>query len=467
MNEEELRRLIDEPSIRTQVGAVQLAEAFLERIAERDEYNAVMTLTPELALADARSADAARSRRSPLPLDGLPILVKDNIDVAGIRCTVGSRLFYDRVADCDATVVHRLREAGAVILGKTFLHEFAFGVTSNAILGACRNPWDTTRIPGGSSGGSGAALAADFAIGALGTDTGGSVRLPAAIDGVTGLRPTSGAVSNHGVYPLSPSLDTVGPMARSAADVAALFAAMRGYDPQDPWSLTAPAEPAAPVSSLRGLRIAIVEEFFFDGAEPQIEHLVRDAAERLRELGARIFTLAIPGAEAAFTSAGELARAEAAAVYEPYLDDPQAVMSDEIRERFELGRKVGGVAVARAIAHMMRWRRSIAEIFAQSADVLLTPTVAVPTFPIEGTKMLPAAMTLTRLTYPWSFAGTPALSVPCGFSFDGMPVGVQLVAAPWREDVVLSTAAAYQRVTDWHRRRPMVSAEAAAASSVK
>jgi aspartyl-tRNA(Asn)/glutamyl-tRNA(Gln) amidotransferase subunit A len=466
MTEEELRRLIDEPSARAQVSAVELAEAFLGRIAVRDEYNAVMTLTPELALADARSADAARSRRSPLPLDGLPLLVKDNIDVAGIRCTVGSRLFYDRVAERDATVVRRLREAGAVILGKTFLHEFAFGVTSNAILGACRNPWDPTRIPGGSSGGSGAALAADFAIGALGTDTGGSVRLPAAINGVTGLRPTSGAVSNLGVYPLSPSLDTVGPMARSAGDLAALFAAMRGYDPEDPWSLAAP-EPAAAASPMRGLRIAIVEEFFFDGADPQIEHLVRDAAERLRQLGARIFTLAIPGAEAAFASAGELARAEAAAVYERYLDDPQTVMSDEIRERFELGRKVDGVAFARALAHMMRWRRSIAEIFTETADVLLTPTVAIPTFAIEGTKMLPAATALTKLTYPWSFAGIPALSLPCGFSFDGMPVGVQLVAAQWREDLLLATAVAYQKLTDWHRRRPMAPAEAAAASSVK
>jgi aspartyl-tRNA(Asn)/glutamyl-tRNA(Gln) amidotransferase subunit A len=463
---QELQRAVDERSVRSQIPATELAQAFLDRIAERDSYNAVLTPTPELALADARRADEARDAGKPLPLDGLPMLIKDNIDVAGVRCTVGSKLFFDRVAQGDATVVARLREAGAIILGKTFLHEFAFGVTSNGILGACRNPWDPARIPGGSSGGSGAAIAADFAIAALGTDTGGSVRLPAAIDGVTGLRPTFAAVSNRGVFPLAPSFDTVGPLARSAGDLAAVFAAMRGYDPLDPWSQQAPPMESVGAAGVRGLRIAIVEDFFFDGIDSQIEHLIRDAGERLRELGAQIFTHSLEGVERAYRAAMELASVEAAATYETHLDDPTAEMGQQSRERFAPGRGVAATAFARDLEHMMRWRRRIARLLTERFDVVLTPAVAVPTFAIDGITNKEAVGVLTRMTYPWSFAGVPAISIPCGFTFDHMPVGVQLVAAPWRDDLLLSVAEAYQRVTDWHRRRPDVPAKAVAATGV-
>lgn len=456
MTEDELRRLIDEPGLRAEVSATALAETFLERIAERDAFNAVLTPTPRVARDDARRADAARARGMPLPLDGMPILIKDNIDVAGERCTVGSKLFYDRVAENDAFVIERLRNAGAVILGKSFLHEFAFGATSNTILGTCRNPWDPARIPGGSSGGSGAALAADFAVGALGTDTGGSVRLPAAFNGVTGLRPTHGAVSNRGVHPLSPSFDTVGPMARSAGDVGALFGAMAGYDPGDTWSRRIPAEAFAQHDGVRGLRIGLIEGFFFEGADPQIAALVRAAAASLAELGARVSTLHLPDAEEAYDAATVMARAEACATYAQYLNDPRAVMGEDVRARFELGRSLSGADYADALETAMRWRRRLGHIFAEEADLLLTPTVPIPTPLVDGIDTLEATTVLTRSTYPWSLAGIPAVSFPCGFRDDGMPAGVQVAAAPFREDLVLAAAAAYQTVTDWHRRRPVI-----------
>ncbi|MBV8601939.1 MAG: amidase [Candidatus Eremiobacteraeota bacterium] len=458
--------LVDEPSRRREVSAETLARAMLERIERHDVYRALETTTPELALADARRVDAARAQKSPLPLDGLPIVVKDNVDVGGVRCGVGSKLFANRVAECDATVVRLLREAGAIVLGKTCLHEFAFGATSISILGACRNPWDPSRIAGGSSGGSGIAVAADFAVGALGTDTGGSVRLPAALCGIVGLRPTHGAVSNHGVQPLSPSFDTVGPMARSAADASALFAIMRRYDPDDPWSAKAPPHATISGDGLRGLRIAVLEPFFFEGIDPQIDGLIRAAIATLSELGARIVEFELAGVAEAYRAVTEMARAEATAVYEPYLDDPAVEMSDGVRERFALGRKLTGVGFANALRVMMRWRRELAHVFESSADLLLTPGVSRPTFPIEGTRNLEATEILTRMTYPWSFAGVPAICVPCGFRDDGMPVGFQLIAAPWREDLLFAAAERYQSVTSWHRARPKL-AEAVSASGVK
>ena len=465
MTPDELLRLIDEPALRSEVSATALAEAFLERIAERDAFNAVLTLTPRIALADARRADEARARGRPLPLDGMPILIKDNIDVGGARCTVGSKLFYDRIAAGDAFVVERLRSAGAVVLGKTFLHEFAFGATSNTILGKCRNPWDPDRIPGGSSGGSGAALAADFAVGALGTDTGGSVRFPAAFNGVTGLRPTHGAVSNRGVYPLSQSFDTVGPMARSAGDVATLFGIMAGYDPDDPWSRRMPVQAALPGGGLRGLRVAIAEGFFFENADSQIATLVRGAAALLGELGARVSTLHLAEAETAYDCATLMARAEACATYAEYLDDPQVVMGEDVRARFELGRLPSGADFAAAREAAMRWRRRLQRIFAEEADLLLAPTVAIPTPLVDGTDTLAATTVLTRTTYPWSVAGIPAISFPCGFRDDGMPAGVQLAAAPFREDLLFAVAGAHQTVTDWHRRRPVIPVAKAAHGS--
>ena len=237
MTDDEIRALVDDPALRSEVPAVYLAEAFLERLEGAETMHAMTTLTPELALAQAREVDGRRSRGQRLPLDGMPIVIKDNVDVAGVPTTVGSRLFADRTPTEDARVTLRLREAGAVILGKANMHELAFGATSaNEAYGAVVNPAAPDRIPGGSSGGSAAAVAADLCLAAIGTDTGGSVRLPASMCGVSGIRPTYGSVSNRGVQPVSASLDTVGALARAAADVRSLLAVIAGFDPADPTS---------------------------------------------------------------------------------------------------------------------------------------------------------------------------------------------------------------------------------------
>jgi aspartyl-tRNA(Asn)/glutamyl-tRNA(Gln) amidotransferase subunit A len=456
LTEDDLRQLIDDPRERVHVGAQMLADAFLGRIERLNPaLNAILTLTPEVAAADARRVDDARAVGQPLPLDGMPIVLKDNIDLGGVRCTAGSKVFADRIAERDAFVVERLRAAGGVVIGKAHLHEFAYGATSNSAFGAARNPWDRSRIPGGSSGGSGAALAADLTIAALGTDTGGSVRMPSAFNGVTGLRPTVGSVSNRGVYPLAASLDTVGPMARSAADVRALFASMKAFDAGDPWSRDAADRGAGPARpAIRGFRIGIVEEFFFDDADPEIVDRIQGAAGVLRDLGAAVVPFRISGVAEAYQSCTLLMRAEASALHDQRIDDERVPIGDDVRGRLRLGRDISGIELARVLAHRMQWRRDLTRLLSLDVDALLTPAIAVPTPTVEGTDMLSTTTLLTRMTLPWSFAGIPAISIPCGFRSDGMPVGMQIAAAPWQDDLVIDIAQSYQGATDWHRRRP-------------
>ena len=270
MNDADLRTLIDAPERRGEASALELTDAILDRIDGHRELGAYISVTAERARDAAREADQRRARGDSLgPLDGIPVALKDNIDLAGIPATAGSAWFRDRVPRRDAVVARRLRSAGAVIVGKTNMHELAFGATNdNPHFGTCANAWDAARIPGGSSGGSGAALGADLCLAALGTDTGGSVRIPAALNGVTALRPTYGSVSNRGVLPITPSLDTVGAMARSAFDTATVARAIAGYDRHDPYAV-ATARASLPASApaggpLRGLRVAIADGYFFD-----------------------------------------------------------------------------------------------------------------------------------------------------------------------------------------------------------
>jgi aspartyl-tRNA(Asn)/glutamyl-tRNA(Gln) amidotransferase subunit A len=413
-------------------------------------------VTPELARADAQRADNSRAAGRPLPLDGLPVALKDNIDVAGARTTVGSQVYADRVAERDATVTARLRAAGAVVLGKLHLHEFVYGVTSdNPWYGACRNPWDLDRIPGGSSGGSGAAVASDLCIAALGSDTGGSIRIPASLTGVTGLRPTLGAVSSRGAFPIARSFDTVGPLARSAADVMALVLQMAGYDPDDaralPGRLVEPATAGA-----EGLRIGLPEgEWFFGDLDPEIERAVRAAAERLGDLGARVVEIEIP--DAAVAAANDactiITRAEAYAIHRRvYHEQPERLGDDTVR-RLRLGELVTGAEFADALQAMHEWRRTMAAVLG-TVDLVLTPTCATTAPRRADSETIATTARLTRLTHPFSVAGMPALSLPCGMTESGMPIGVQLAAAPWADAVALRAAIAFQAASVWHRRRP-------------
>ena len=465
MRADEWIAVIDGPALRGRTSAEAMVQASLVRIAaSQPRINAYITVRAEEALAEARVLDERRSRGEATgPLAGLPVAVKDNIDVAGTLGTAGSAFWADRVPSHDAEVVRRMQAAGAVVVGKTALHEFAYGVTTNnPHFGPARNPWDPSRIPGGSSGGSGAALAADTCILALGTDTGGSVRIPAALNGVSSLRPTFGAISTRGSCPVSASLDTVGPMARALEDVAALFEVLAGFDPADPWAVEHElASAAGEPRDLAGLRIGLPAEFFFEDVEPDIEHAVRAAADRLVELGADVREVSVPGASAAVSTANGLIRAEALSVHAERLAMEPERFGADVRRRLELGREITGVDVARALRGMREWRAEMLEVFADF-DLILSPTTNAVAPPVATSEMIETTARLTRFTYAWSLAGMPAASVPCGASADGLPVGMQLAAAPWHDRVVLRAGIAYQAATDWHRRRPPLDAPSAA-----
>ena len=453
----DLQQVIDDPARRAEVSAVEVAEACLARIEEyQPQINAFFSLTPELALADAAKVDAARAKGERLPLDGMPIAVKDNIDVAGARTTVGSQFFRDRVASQDAEVVRRLRAGGAVVVGKSALHEFVYGVTcNNPFYGPTRNPWNLERIPGGSSGGSGAALAADLCIGALGSDTGGSVRIPAALNGVSGLRPTFGGVSNRGVFPISWSFDTVGPMARSAQDVARLFGLMAAYDPEDPRAIEHQPREIGPEleKGMAGLSIGIPSNYFFEDLEPEIEAHVRAAAHVFAELGAKVFEVNVTGAEQANEICTLIIRADALALHSDRYQNHPALFGEDTLRRLKLGELVSGADYAKALQQRYGWEL-VARQLLLNVDLVMSPTTNAVAPKIVGTDTLTSTAQLTRFTHPWSAAGIPAVSVPCGFNHDGLPIGLQLAAGRWRELVLLRAAAAYQRATDWHRRRP-------------
>lgn len=440
------RRVADKPSAR------ETAEACLQRIRDRAEAtHAVLTPTPDLALADADWVDEARHRGEPLPLDGFPIVLKDNIDVAGVRSTCGAKFFADRVAERDATVVARLRAAGALVLGKAQTTEFMFSLAAHPMFPSCVNPWDRSRIAGASSSGSACAVADDQVPGALGTDTGGSVRIPAAFCGVTGLRPTFGAVSTHGVFPLARSLDVVGPIARSAREVGRLFDAMVGYDPEDSRSVRVP--PAGGQRPLRDLRIGVPSDFFYDDCDPEIAAAVEHAIATIEGQGHRLVPIALPGAHEAHAGFTQLIRAEALSQHRERLESRPEDFGPTVRERLELGRELSGADVAELVERLHRWRRDLAVLFTEQADVVLTPTTqCVP--PLLEDATLGRLPDVTRLTYPWSFGHLPALSVPCGFTGAGLPVGLQIAGPRHSDRLLIALAEGYQDQTDFHTRRP-------------
>jgi aspartyl-tRNA(Asn)/glutamyl-tRNA(Gln) amidotransferase subunit A len=439
MTDDDVRALIDDPALRGDISAVELTETFLGRLERADALNAMITITPELAVAQARSVDEARTRGEPPALDGMPIVLKDNIDVAGVATTVGSRLFGDRVAPRDAEVTRRLRDAGAVILGKASMHELAFGATSaNVAYGAVVNPAAPDRIPGGSSGGSGAAVAADLCLAAIGTDTGGSVRLPASLCGVAGIRPTFGAVSTQGVQPVSDSLDTVGPLARAVTDMESVLEVIAGLPP-------------ASGVGLGGVRIGVVEEMV-DASDPGVASCVRALAEVLEELGATISPLELPGWEPAVDACSRLVRGEALAVYREALETRPGLLEEGTRRRLALAADLDEAGLDELRHARARWTDDVERRFAD-VDLLLTPTIPVEAPPAEGADTVETTAAVVPYTFVFAFAHVPALSLPCGTSAGGAPVGAQLAAGRGRDALVLQAGAAVQAVTDWHRRR--------------
>ena len=451
-----------------EVSPVEVVRAHLERITALDgSLRAFITLTAEEALAAAREAERAVTAGRPLgPLHGVPLGLKDLFDTAGIRTTGGSKILAERVPSADATVVRRLREAGMIVLGKLNMVEFAYGPEGlNVHYGHTRNPWDARvhRMPGGSSSGSGAAVAAGLVPVALGSDTGGSIRIPCSLCGLTGLKPTYGRVSRTGVLPLSWSLDHAGPMARSAADCALALGAMAGHDPADPTTSPRPVPDyaAALTGDVRGLRVGLLRPFFLESATAEVRAAVEAAATALGKAGAVVDEVGVPSVRHVAAAALAVVASEALAYHATWLRTRAGDYDPDVRRRLMLGAFVSGVHYVRGQQARAVIRREVDEALARH-DVLLAPATPIPAPPIDarqttlGDGPSDTRTALIRLTRPFNLSGHPACSLPCGFTADGLPIGMQVVGRPFDEATVLRVADAYQRLTDWHTRHPVL-----------
>jgi len=471
---------------RGEVSSEELTRAFLARIERlEDRVRAFITLTPDSALESARAADrrraeARRSGETLPPLLGLPLAVKDLLALEGVPCTCGSRILEGFIPPYTATSVARLLEAGAVSLGKTNLDEFAMGSsTESSAYGVTRNPWNLDHVPGGSSGGSAAAVAARMAPAALGTDTGGSVRQPASFCGLTGIKPTYGRVSRYGLVAYGSSLDCVGVLARTAVDAALLLEVMAGHDPLDATSLDAPVprfrfdqEP-----DLRGLRVGVPKEFFIEGMQPEVESAVRAAVARLADLGAEVIEISLPHTDLALPVYYLIAPAEASAnlsrydgvryglrepagaLWDQFKDTRGAGFGPEVKRRIMLGTyalSAGYYDAYYGQAQKVRTliKRDFETAFTQ-VDLIATPVAPSTAFRLGEHRDDPLSMYLEDVfTLPVNLAGVPGLALPVGFDGQGLPVGMQLLGPHLGEEVLFRVGHAYQQVTDWHLRRP-------------
>lgn len=434
---------------RKEVSPVELTRACLRRIeAVNPRLNAFITVIAEQALAAARTLEAeAAAGNLRGPLHGVPFAVKDLYDTAGVLTTAGSEQWARRRPSEDAEAVRRLKAAGAVLLGKLNMDEFAYNFTSETgYFGTSRNPWDTARSPGGSSGGSAIAAATGMCHATLGSDTGGSIRLPAALCGISGFKPTYGAVSVRGAAPLAWTLDTVGPMCRTARDCALVFQAMVEDG--------ARTDPAADV---RRLRVGVPRAVFFEQLDPEVERLIATALGDLGKLTAGVRDAAAPVLPPS-AQIPELPRdylrviqAESYAFHEEMLEGRPGCYHEQTRQNIAGGGEVRTADYIRARREIEKARAAADNLFGD-ADILATPTAHAPAFELGK----PAGLIFLRNTSPWNVYGSPTISIPCGFTSGGLPVGLQLAGRPGRDDLVLGLAAAYQRATDWHTRRPPV-----------
>jgi aspartyl-tRNA(Asn)/glutamyl-tRNA(Gln) amidotransferase subunit A len=448
-----------------ELSPLELTESYLRRIDRLNpRVNAYITVTAERALADARRAtEAFAAGEIRGPLHGIPVALKDLYETAGIRTTGGAKIHADHVPTRDCPVARRLREAGTVLLGKLNTHEYAYGVTTNnPHFGPTRNPWDLERIPGGSSGGSGAAIAAGLATATMGTDTGGSIRMPASVCGVVGLKPSYGRVSKAGVLPLSYLFDHAGPITRTVEDAALVLNAIAGYDPADASSVRVPVEDftAALGAGVRGLRIGVPRDYFFWRLEDEVAEAVECALGELRGLGADVRDVEIPGVEAGVAATFGLVLAEAQAIHAESMRTRPADFGADVRELLSLP-----AAGAPALMHALRARDALTEAMRsvlESVDVLVTPTTPITAARIgqnavrTGGVDQPVLTAMIRCTAPFNATHLPALSLPCGFTSAGLPVGLQIAGRPFGEATVLRAGHAYEQATDWHARTPQL-----------
>jgi aspartyl-tRNA(Asn)/glutamyl-tRNA(Gln) amidotransferase subunit A len=439
---------------RKSASPVDLTEACLKRI---DKYNSVLnafiTVSSEQAMAAAREAAAEQKRgRWRGPLHGIPIALKDNIDTKGIRTTAASELFKDRVPSEDAEVVRRLKDAGAVILGKVNLHEFAYGGTSDVTyFGAVHNPWALDHISGGSSGGSAAAVAAELCFGALGTDTAGSVRIPASYCGVVGFKPTYGRVSLRGVIPLSWTLDHCGPICKTVEDAALMLQAIAGYDQLDPATVDVPVPDYARGLKVKTskLRLGVPRSPFFENLDGEVAKAVEAAIGVLRKMGNDVTETSLPPT---FPLLLPITGPEAYAYHAKLLAESPDRYQQFTRERIiQFAADIKAPAYADALRQTNLLRREIKKVFS-TVDLLITPTMPKPAETLANSKSFdPIGL---QNTSPFDIFGLPTISVPCGFTNFGLPIGLQISGAPFAESTVLSLANAYERETEWHKKHP-------------
>ena len=450
------------------VSPVEVVRAHLDRIAAADgRLRAYITVCAEAAVEAARDAERAVMARGPLgALHGVPVAVKDLCATAGVRTTGGSKILRDAVPTEDATVVARLRAAGAIVLGKLNMHEFAYGPEGlNDHYGHARNPWDAAqaRIPGGSSSGSGVAVAAGLAAGALGSDTGGSIRIPAALCGITGIKPTYGRVSRAGVLPLSWSMDHIGPMTRTAADSALMLGAIAGHDPADATTSARPVPSylAALDGEVRGVRVGLLRSFFLETAAPEVRAAVESAAGVLARHGATVDEVRLDHLAELPAATMAIIGSEALAYHAEWVRTRAHEYQADVIERLRMAAFVTGVQYVRA-QQLRGLVRSEVDRVLTTHDVLLAPATPV-TAPrvgerevVLGSGRSDVRSALIRFTRPFNVSGHPACAVPCGFDGQGLPIGMQVIGRAFDEAMVLRVADAYQRFTDWHTRRPVV-----------
>lgn len=456
---EEIARLFR----KRKLSPVELTKLMLDRIERvNPKLNAYITVTPELALAQAKKAEAElfaprgrKGHRDRGPLHGIPISLKDNIYTKGVRTTAGSKILADFVPERDAVVVVKLKEAGTVLLGKTNLHEFAYGATTNnPHYGPARNPWDLSRIPGGSSGGSAAAVAAGLCYGSIGTDTGGSIRIPASLCGVVGLKATRGNVSDNGVIPLSPTLDCAGPLARTARDAAILLHAIGELSTQGQNRWSAPEK-------LKKICLGLPKEFFFDVVSTEVQSCFASALRDFRKLGAQIRPLSIPLLNNTEDAGNQIAWPEATQFHQQSGWFPARAQEygEDVRTRIEMGAKTSAVGYLEALAQRAQFINQLSsKMYDSGIDALVVPTTPIAATQIGeektriGEKDYLIRALLLRLNRPANLAGVPAISVPCGFTSSGLPVGLQLIGLHTAELALLQIAHTFELAHPLQRR---------------
>jgi aspartyl-tRNA(Asn)/glutamyl-tRNA(Gln) amidotransferase subunit A len=440
-----------------QISPQDLAEACYGQIERLNPL-----LNAFITVIDLEDALNARISENPLAssnaLRGIPLAVKDLFDIAGIRTTAGSKFFAENIPQQDAFVVEKLKEAGAIIVGKTNTHEIALGITgNNPHYGTARNPWDTTRIPGGSSSGSAIAVATGMALGALGSDTGGSIRIPASLCGIVGFKPTYGRVSLRGVFPLSWNLDHVGPLTKSVKDAASMLQVISAYDPIDPASIKMLTGDYLGhlVDPVEGRKIALGIGEFIETADAEVLDALHKAVNVLASLECKIQDENMDWLREAALANKLMTQSDGAAVHRDRLKEHPEMFGEDIRRRLEEGTKTTSTEYILARRTQAEVRKRF-ERFFESYDFLITPTTPIAAPTIEGHDAVEQAGRLTRFTAPFNLAGLPALSLPCGITKEGLPIGLQIISRAWADSKVLNVGYAFEQATDWHTHLPKV-----------